>query len=93
MPNSVQNFTNVIQHCLLNNYSINKTININYKSTVADPTLISVWVKGGHRPNLSALLPDTPSELVDIMKRCWNGTPTERPRFQGKYLGLTESLD
>ena len=55
-----------------------------FPSTVADCTLIAHWVTSGHRPDLSAIPPDTPAELIDIMKRCWDAEPTKRPRFQGK---------
>ena len=59
---------------------------LSFPSTVAvaNYTVKAYWVSSGRRPELSAIPPDTPTELIDIMKRCWDGEPTKRPRFQGK---------
>ena len=58
-----------------------------FPSTVANCALIAAWVMRGLRPDLSAIPPDTPAELIDIMKRCWDGEPTKRPTFQGEFKG------
>ena len=65
--------------------AINK---FNIVLTDADFTLIAIWVGTGKRPDLSVIPPDTPAELIDIMKRCWDGEPSKRPRFQGKVERL-----
>ena len=59
---------------------------LSFSSTVANQAMIAHWVTSGHRPDLSAIPPDTPAELIDIMKRCWDEEPTKRPRFQGNIL-------
>ena len=57
--------------------------------SVANPGLISVWVVQGHRPDLSVIPSDAPSELIEIIKDSWVGEPKERPSFKGKlYLNI-----
>ena len=48
------------------------------------PTLITVWVEKGHRPNLDAIPSDAPAEITDIIQKCWVAEPTKRPVFKGK---------
>ena len=51
--------------------------------SVANDAIIAVWVMRGHRPDLKAIPSDAPTELVDIIKKCWVGDPNERPNFRG----------
>ena len=52
--------------------------------SVANPALISVWVVQGHRPDVSVIPSDAPTELIEIIKDSWVGEPKERPSFKGK---------
>ena len=52
--------------------------------TVANDALIAAWVYQGLRPSLDAIPKDAPEELIEIIKICWVGEPTERPIFKGK---------
>ncbi|KAK7945562.1 hypothetical protein WMY93_001290 [Mugilogobius chulae] len=47
---------------------------------------IVVWViLTGQEPYAKHLIPvDTPVEIIDLMKRCWDPEPQQRPTFRGK---------
>ena len=51
--------------------------------TDANDALIAIWVLQGHRPKLDAIPADAPSELIAIIKVCWDDDPNERPVFKG----------
>ncbi|XP_072036012.1 probable serine/threonine-protein kinase pats1 isoform X2 [Amphiura filiformis] len=58
--------------------------------TFANDALLSVWLSKGHRPNLDAI-PDTmPEDLINIMRKCWDGEPTKRPSFQVLKMQLSK---
>ncbi|KAJ8012145.1 hypothetical protein DPEC_G00065630 [Dallia pectoralis] len=42
-------------------------------------------VRRGDRPDEDAIPDVTPSEIVELMKKCWNQDPQVRPTFQGSY--------
>ena len=61
--------------------------------SVASPTLIALWVVQGHRPDLSVIPSDAPTELIEIIKDSWVGEPKKRPSFKGKqYIHLMHLL-
>ena len=45
---------------------------------------IKVLVISGSRPDMNAIIPDTPSEVIEKMQRCWQEDPNERPTSLGK---------
>ncbi|XP_072048612.1 receptor-interacting serine/threonine-protein kinase 2-like [Amphiura filiformis] len=54
---------------------------------------IAVWVLGGNRPNLEAIPPDAPAELIDIIRKCWVGEPKQRPIFKDILRYVTELFE
>uniref|UniRef100_A0A8C8DT82 Receptor (TNFRSF)-interacting serine-threonine kinase 1, like n=1 Tax=Oryzias sinensis TaxID=183150 RepID=A0A8C8DT82_9TELE len=46
---------------------------------------ISRCVRDGDRPAEDLIPEDTPSEVVQLMKRCWSDNPEERPSFKEAY--------
>ncbi|XP_030607939.1 receptor-interacting serine/threonine-protein kinase 1 [Archocentrus centrarchus] len=46
---------------------------------------ISQCVRNGDRPAETLIPRDTPSEIIQLMKRCWDRNPQERPTFKEAY--------
>lgn len=46
---------------------------------------ISQCVRNGDRPAEDLIPEDTPSEIIQLMKRCWDRNPEERPTFKEAY--------
>ncbi|KAJ8272636.1 hypothetical protein GJAV_G00091610 [Gymnothorax javanicus] len=42
-------------------------------------------VRHGDRPDESAIPPETPQEMVELMKKCWDHDPNKRPNFAESY--------
>ncbi|XP_072029110.1 uncharacterized protein [Amphiura filiformis] len=59
----------------------------------ANDALIALWVIQGHRPDLEAIPSEVPSELVDIIKKCWVGEPKQRPSFKDILNSVTELFE
>ncbi|CAJ1056860.1 receptor-interacting serine/threonine-protein kinase 3-like [Xyrichtys novacula] len=55
----------------------------------AEYSLVALKVPIGDRPCLKDT--DQKAELVDLMKKCWDGDPSNRPTFK-ECLGVTEKL-
>ncbi|XP_061776246.1 receptor-interacting serine/threonine-protein kinase 1 isoform X4 [Nerophis ophidion] len=48
---------------------------------------ISQCVRKGDRPAVGLIPADTPAEIIQLMERCWNHNPKQRPTFlEGYYL-------
>ncbi|XP_061835541.1 receptor-interacting serine/threonine-protein kinase 1 [Nerophis lumbriciformis] len=48
---------------------------------------ISQCVRKGDRPAMDLIPADTPAEILQLMERCWNHNPKQRPTFlEGYYL-------
>ncbi|XP_072029615.1 uncharacterized protein [Amphiura filiformis] len=54
---------------------------------------IDVWVRNGERPDLTVLPPEAPSELIDVIKKCWEGEPMQRPSFKDILNSITELFE
>ncbi|CAL8279538.1 unnamed protein product [Lota lota] len=46
---------------------------------------VCVCVRDGHRPAEDLIAKDTPKEMVDLMKSCWQQDPMQRPTFEEGY--------
>nr|XP_020492358.1 receptor-interacting serine/threonine-protein kinase 1 [Labrus bergylta] len=46
---------------------------------------MSQCVRKGDRPAEDVIPDDTPAELIELMKRCWDHNPTQRPTFKEAY--------
>ncbi|XP_062285480.1 receptor-interacting serine/threonine-protein kinase 1 isoform X1 [Scomber scombrus] len=46
---------------------------------------ISQCVRNGERPAENLIPDNTPAEIIDLMKRCWDGSPQKRPTFKEGY--------
>ncbi|XP_026230891.1 receptor (TNFRSF)-interacting serine-threonine kinase 1, like isoform X2 [Anabas testudineus] len=46
---------------------------------------ISQCVRKGDRPAENLIPQDTPAEIIQLMKRCWNHDPQQRPTFKEGY--------
>ncbi|XP_067462094.1 receptor-interacting serine/threonine-protein kinase 1 isoform X3 [Thunnus thynnus] len=46
---------------------------------------ISQCVRNGERPAENLIPENTPTEITDLMKRCWDGSPQKRPTFKEGY--------
>lgn len=63
---------------------------------VATYSLVEVRIPKGDRPPCEEILSlqvEGVDELVDLMKRCWDMKPSERPHFRGNYLLKQMRLD
>ncbi len=40
----------------------------------------------GERPDEALIPPDTPQDLIELMKTCWKEDPRHRPTFKGRSL-------
>ncbi|XP_072050275.1 probable serine/threonine-protein kinase DDB_G0282963 [Amphiura filiformis] len=63
------------------------------KNVIANDALIGLWVLQGHRPDLKVIHPEAPSELVDIIKKCWVAEPKQRPSFKDVVKSVTELFE
>ncbi|XP_072029640.1 uncharacterized protein [Amphiura filiformis] len=59
----------------------------------ANDALIGLWVLKGHRPKLEVIPPEAPSELIDIITRCWVEEPKQRPCFKEILDSITELFE
>uniref|UniRef100_A0A3B3ZR09 Uncharacterized protein n=1 Tax=Periophthalmus magnuspinnatus TaxID=409849 RepID=A0A3B3ZR09_9GOBI len=48
---------------------------------------ISQCVRNGNRPDEDLIPHDTPLEIIDLMKRCWDPDPHQRPTFR-EFIAL-----
>ncbi|XP_060900782.1 receptor-interacting serine/threonine-protein kinase 1 [Labrus mixtus] len=46
---------------------------------------MSQCVRKGDRPAEDVIPDDTPAEMIELMKRCWDHNPTQRPTFKEAY--------
>ncbi|XP_029380876.1 receptor-interacting serine/threonine-protein kinase 1 [Echeneis naucrates] len=46
---------------------------------------ISQCVRNGDRPAMDLIPPDTPAEIIHLMKKSWSHDPLQRPTFQESY--------
>ncbi|KAI8504359.1 Receptor-interacting serine/threonine-protein kinase 1 [Branchiostoma belcheri] len=46
-------------------------------------TTLAFGIVSGKRPDLQLIPPGSPSELVELMKKCWDQEPDRRPDFTG----------
>lgn len=44
---------------------------------------MSQCVRNGDRPEEDLIPEDTPKEILELMKRCWDHYPQQRPTFKG----------
>ncbi|KAK0145295.1 Receptor-interacting serine/threonine-protein kinase 1 [Merluccius polli] len=51
---------------------------------------VYLCVRKGDRPEVELITEDTPKEMVELMKSCWQQDPLQRPTFEGM---LTELYD
>lgn len=55
----------------------------------ADYSLVALRIPLGERPSsedIDQMKEEGLKELVDLMKRCWDENPCERPTFKSKHL-------
>jgi hypothetical protein len=48
-------------------------------------------VKYKERPNLKIITPDTPKQLIELMKKCWEHNPNKRPTFK-EIINLLQNI-
>ncbi|CAK9102821.1 unnamed protein product [Durusdinium trenchii] len=53
-----------------------------------EPTDVGKYTVAGLRPDMDAVPPDCPVELIKIMKACWAQDPSERPSFPKVLEGI-----
>ncbi|KAJ3594323.1 hypothetical protein NHX12_003630 [Muraenolepis orangiensis] len=53
-------------------------------------THINSCVRNGHRPAMDLIAEDTPKEMVELMKSCWQQDPQNRPTFAKNLEELIE---
>ena len=41
-------------------------------------------IKSGNRPDVEDIIESCPSEVIDIMRQCWEVSPDNRPTFAGE---------
>ncbi|KAM9349200.1 receptor-interacting serine/threonine-protein kinase 1 [Symphorus nematophorus] len=46
---------------------------------------MSQCVRNGDRPTEDLIPDDTPSEIIELMRRCWDHNPQQRPTFKESY--------
>ncbi|KAG7275138.1 hypothetical protein CRUP_015792 [Coryphaenoides rupestris] len=49
---------------------------------------LCMCVRNGGRPEVEWIARDTPTEMVELMERCWQQNPQKRPTFQEGYNDL-----
>lgn len=47
---------------------------------------LCMCVRNGGRPEVEWITGDTPTEMVELMERCWQQNPQKRPTFQGMWV-------
>lgn len=60
---------------------------------IQDPAAIRDLILQGSRPDLSLIPPECPSRLTDLVRRCWDPYPSNRPAFEEIRHCLSEMLD
>lgn len=61
-------------------------------TAAADYSLVSLRIPQGDRPDMKAIdqkKAEGLKELVELMKKCWDENPSERPKLKGVYLDYT----
>lgn len=53
-----------------------------YENAICEQQLI-VCIKSGNRPNVEDIIEYCPTEIISIMKECWEANPEVRPTFTG----------
>ncbi|XP_072043696.1 ankyrin repeat and protein kinase domain-containing protein 1-like [Amphiura filiformis] len=53
-----------------------------------DSALVSVWVKGGERPDEDVIPTSVPSAIVELIKKCWAQEPSDRLHFHGRLITI-----
>ncbi|XP_027696965.1 receptor-interacting serine/threonine-protein kinase 1 isoform X2 [Vombatus ursinus] len=51
-----------------------------YENAICERQIITC-VGNGNRPNVGEIAEKCPKEIINLMVRCWNGNPDERPTF------------
>lgn len=55
-----------------------------------EPAKVGFLTMDGMRPDLEAVPPDCPPILKDLMIRCWNHDPTQRPPFREILMSIQQ---
>lgn len=55
--------------------------------------IITKVVSQQARPDMSKIPPDTPKEMVFVMKKCWEQDPHQRPEFKDVVKALKQIHD
>uniref|UniRef100_F7FTF3 Receptor-interacting serine/threonine-protein kinase 1 n=1 Tax=Monodelphis domestica TaxID=13616 RepID=F7FTF3_MONDO len=51
-----------------------------YENAICEQQIITC-IGNGNRPNVEEIAGKCPKEIIDLMVRCWNGNPEDRPTF------------
>ncbi len=59
------------------------------QATGFSPMVVSAWVLSGSRPSIPGHVPQHLQPLADIMCRCWNADPSQRPALSDIISALS----
>ncbi len=74
----------LIREYIYNSYYFVIMVSCSTAISGTETSKIRTLVQSGSRPDTSQLPVKAPSEIITLMQKCWDGTPSRRPSFQGQ---------